>query len=142
MPEACSFYSGHLYIRDCPSYRPHKPTPRRNGPILTTHRTICNVVTSETEAETSGTFNNAKDGVGIQTSLFVLGHKQPPNPCKTENSTTTGFVDSGMKPKRSKIWDMKIHWLHKKYILKQIRLYWCKGDNNNADYFKKNPSEY
>ena len=42
-----------------------------------------------------------------------------------------------MKPKSSKTWDMKIHWLHEKYIPKQIRLYYCKGDNNDAEFFNK-----
>ena len=56
-------------------------------------------------------------------------------PIKTANSTTDGFFNSGMKPKRSKTWDMKWHCIKDKEVLKQLRLYWDKGKNNGADYF-------
>ena len=33
---------------------------------------------------------------------------------------------------------MNMHWLCDKEVLKQIRVYWDKGKNNDADYFTKN----
>ena len=50
----------------------------------------------------------------MRPDLIALDHKQPLAPLKTDNSTTEGFVNSGMKPKRSKIWDMKWHGLRDK----------------------------
>ena len=67
-------------------------------------------MSSAAEAETCGTFNNRKTAIGMRPDLILLDHKQPETPLKTENSTTEGFVDSGMKPKLSKTWDMKWHW--------------------------------
>ena len=32
---------------------------------------------------------------------------------------------------------MKMNWLGEKYILRKIRVYWDKDDNNNAEYFTK-----
>ena len=32
---------------------------------------------------------------------------------------------------------MNMHWLRDKEVLKQIRVYWDKGKNNDADYFTK-----
>ena len=57
---------------------------KRNRPILTTCKTIRNVVSSAAEAETTGTLCNAKEGVAILPSLLGIGHKQPPTPLKTK----------------------------------------------------------
>ena len=54
------------------------------------------------EAETCGTFNNGKTVIYMRQDLITLDHKKPATPLKTDNSTTEGFVNSGMKPKHSK----------------------------------------
>ena len=109
MPKSRSCYAGYFYLSDWPRYKSHKPTPWRNGPILTACKKIRNVLTSAAEAETTGAFNNAKEGVGIRPSLFAPGNEQPATPLKTDNFTTADFFNSGMKPKRSKTWDMRMH---------------------------------
>ena len=53
-------------------------------------------------------------------ALIVLDHKQPAAPLNTDNSTTEGFVNLGMKPKHSKTWDMKLHWLGDKELLDKL----------------------
>ena len=70
-------------------------------------------------------------------ALIVLDHKQPATPLKTDNYTIEGFVKSGMKPKRSKMWDMKWHWLRYTEVLDKIRVYWNRGTNNDTDYLTK-----
>ena len=60
MPEARSVYAGNFYISDWPRDKPNLPSTKRNAPILTTCKTIRNVVSSAAEAETTGTFCNAK----------------------------------------------------------------------------------
>ena len=100
MPESSSVYAGHFYLSDWPRDKPNLLSTKCNGPILTTCKTIRNVVVSAAEAETTGTFCNAKEGVAILSSLIGLGHKKPPTPPKTDNSTTDGFVNSSMKPKK------------------------------------------
>ena len=112
-PESRSVYAGHFYLSDWPRDKPHIPSTKRNGPILTTCKTIHNVVSSASEAETTGTFCNAKDGVNILPSLIGLGHKQPTTSLKTYNSATDGFVNYIMKPKKFKTWDMNMHWLRR-----------------------------
>ena len=91
MPEARSVYAGSFYLSDWPRDKINLPSTKRNGPIITTCKTIRNVVSSAAESETTGTFCNAKEGVHILPSLIGLGHKQPPAPLKTDNSTTYGF---------------------------------------------------
>ena len=111
MTESRSVYAGHFYLSNWPRDKPNLPFTNRNRPILTTCKKIRNVVSSAAGADTTGTFCNAKEGVAILPSLIGIGHKQPPTPLKTDNSTTDGFVNSSMKPKKSKTWDMSMHWL-------------------------------
>ena len=73
----------------------------------------------------------------MRPSLIALDHKQPEAPLKTKSSTTEGFVKLGMKPKRSKIWDIIFHWLRDKELLYHLRVYWYKRVNNDADYYTK-----
>ena len=44
------------------------------------------------------------------------------------------FVNSVMKQKRSKTWDVKWQGLRDKEVLDQLRVYWDRGTKNNADY--------
>ena len=135
--EARSCYEGHFYLIDWPSPSPIKPNPGRNVPIHTECKTICNIVSSAAESETCGTFNNRKTAIGMQPALITLDHEQPATTLKTENFTTEGFINLGMKPERSKTWDMKRHWLIDKEVLEQLRLYWDKETNNDTYYFTK-----
>eukprot|EP00804_Cyclotella_cryptica_P018395 CCRYP_020373-RC/>CCRYP_020373-RC protein AED:0.45 eAED:0.45 QI:0/-1/0/1/-1/0/1/0/42 len=40
-----------------------------------------------------------------------MGHKQPPTPVQTDNSTPDGIINSRVQPKRTKAMDMHFHWL-------------------------------
>ena len=62
----------------------------------------------------------------MRPALITLEHKQPETPLKTDNYTIEGFVNSGMKPKRSKIRDMKWRWLRDKEVLEKLKVYWYK----------------
>ena len=39
--------------------------------------------------------------------------------------------------KRSKYWDMRVHWLRDKEAQQHIDVQWERGDDNNADYNTK-----
>ena len=66
-----------------------------------------------------------------------MGHAQEPTSIKTDNSTAEGFFNKTIKPKRSKAFDMKFHWMKDRIQQNQFHLYWEKGSNNWADYFTK-----
>ena len=109
-----------------------------NGAILIECKTLRNVVTSAAEAETHGVFHNAKQTLPIRHILTELGHPQlKPTPIKTDNSTAQGYVNKNMQMKRSKTWDMHLHWLRDKEKQKYFSVYWDKGSNNYSDYFTK-----
>ena len=49
-----------------------------------------------------------------ETSLDLTGPQETIDTPKKDNSTTEGFIESVMKPKRSKTFDMEWHWLRDK----------------------------
>ena len=66
-----------------------------------------------------GNFNNRKTATGMKPALITLDHEQSTTPLKTDNSMTELFVNSGMKLKHSKTWDMKWRWLRDKGVLEK-----------------------
>ena len=137
MTEARSCYAGNFSLSDWPSPRPKNPNPARNVPINTECKTLRNVVSLSGEDKTCGTFNSIKTAIDMQPFLTVLYHKQPVTLLKINNSTTELFVNLGMKPKHSKIWDMKWHWLIDKYFLEKFIVYCYRGKNNDSYYSTK-----
>ena len=109
-----------FYLVDWTSLDPVKLTPKQNGTIHTDCKTILNVVSLEAEYETCVTFNNVKIAIGMQPALITLDHKKIATPIQTENSTTEGFFNYGMIPKRSKTCDMKTLIISKSIILQLI----------------------
>ena len=66
------------------------------------------------EAETNGVFQNAKTALAIQNLLTGMNHPQPPITIRTDNFTVAGCVHNNIKMKKSKSWDMNLHWLRDK----------------------------
>ena len=134
LPKARSRIAGYYYLSSIP---PAGQAPTLNAPILVLCKTLRHVVASAAESETAGVFTNAQMVLPIRYILDCLGHKQPPTPIKSDNSTTTGFVNNNIHQKRSKSWDMRFHWLRDKDNQQKIKVYWEKGATNLADYFTK-----
>lgn len=134
LPKARSRCAGHYYLTN-----DSLDNPPPNGPIYTLCKTIRNVVSSSAEAETHGAFTNAQEIIPIKRMLEAMGHKQPPNgtPLKTDNKTSHDITTNLIKPRKSKTWDMRYHWLEDQINLKQIFLHWKPGSKNWADYFTK-----
>jgi hypothetical protein len=137
LPNARSRYAGHYILSDTPPPLQTKPDPKPNGAIMTICKTIRGVMASAAETETAGVFGNAQETIPCRISLLALGHPQPATPLKTDNSTSDSFVHANIKQRRSKTWDMRWNWLRDKATHEQLRIYWDKGENNNADYFTK-----
>ena len=109
-----------------------------NGPILIECKTLRSVVTSAAESETYGVFHNAKKTLPIIYMLTQMGHPQKhPVPLRTDNSTSSGFVNKNIQMRQSKTWDMHLHWLRDKELTEYIKVFYDKGKNNGADYHTK-----
>ena len=68
-------------------------------------------MTSIAKAKIAGIFMNAQEIIPIRHALAALAHPQPPTPLKTDNSTSSAFIDNNMKHCRSETWDMQWNWL-------------------------------
>ena len=85
-------------------------SPPINGSILVECKVLKHVASSAAEAETDGLFHNYQTAVMIRNILNALGYKQQPTPGKTDNSTSSSFVNSLLKQKGSKSLDMRFYW--------------------------------
>ena len=76
----------------CPTTTPASP---HNAPVHVVCKTLRIVMASAAGAETGGFFYNGQEAIPIVRALKELGHKHPPTPIQTDNSTAPGIVTSG-----------------------------------------------
>jgi hypothetical protein len=139
LPNARSRASGHFFLTTLPSAVSAPPAPTPNAAVHVLCKTIRSVAASAAEAEASALFLNAQEAVPIVTALTEMGHPQPPSgtPLETDNTTALGILRAQVRMKRSKAFDMRIHWLRDRVATKQFNLHWKPGSTNKADYTSK-----
>jgi hypothetical protein len=82
-----------------------------NGAILIIIKVLKHVMSSAAEAEIGTVCINSKEGAVLRTTLEELGHKQPPTPIETDNTTATGYRNGKIKQKRTKAMDVRFYWI-------------------------------
>ncbi len=112
---------------------------RTNGAVDVLGKTIKNVVSSAAEAETGGIHMGGKHACPMRAALEELGHPQPATgaPFETDNNTAQGILNSKMRQKLSKSFDMRCWWMKDRINQGQFNLIWAPGKFNLADYFTK-----
>jgi hypothetical protein len=111
-----------------------------NGAILIVSKVLEHVMSSAAEAEIGAAFIKAKEGAVLGTTLEELGHKQPPTPMETDNTTATGYSNGKIKRKRTKAMDFRFYWIKDRVKQGQFKIYWGPGFQNLVDYFTKHHS--
>ena len=111
--------------------------PADNGAVLNITQIIKNMMSSAAEAEIGALFLNSRQAVPARTTLEEMGHKQPPTPIQTDNTTALGFVSKNLQPKATKSTDMKYWKMRNRSDQKEFRYYWGKGGGNKANYWTK-----
>ena len=86
-----------------------------NGPIHIPCQIMKEIVSSAAEGELAAVFHNAKEACPIRTCLDELGHKQPPTPIVTDNTTAAGIANDTVKQQRCKAIDMRFYWIRVQY---------------------------
>ena len=104
-PKAWSRAGGHFFLSNGTNEAPN------NGAILNTSQIIKSVMSSATEAKLGVLYINAREAAPCQTLLKELGHKQPPTPIQTNNSTALGVVTHNILHRCLKAMDMCFWWL-------------------------------
>jgi hypothetical protein len=94
-------------------------------------------MSSAAEAELGALYINACKAVPQCQTLAEMGHKQPPTPMQTDNSTALGVVNNNIQPQCTKAMDMRFHWLRCYKAQCQFQFFWRPGPNNRADYSTK-----
>ncbi len=92
---------------------------------------------SAAEADLGTLYITAREAIPLQHLLEEMGHKQPPTPIQTNNSTALGVVNNNIQPRCTKAMDMWYHWLRDRKTQDQFKYYWCPGPTNHADYWMK-----
>jgi hypothetical protein len=78
------------------------------------------------EAKVGALYINCQEAVPAKHVLEFMGHKQPPTPMQTDNTTALGVVNKNFM-KKLKSMDMKHHWLQCQINQMQFRHYWALG---------------
>jgi hypothetical protein len=129
--KARSRAGGHFFMSN------NSADPPNNGAVLTVAQIIKAVMSSAAEAELGALFINCREAIPARHALEEMGHKQPPTPMQTDNTTALGVVTNNIASKRLKSMDMKFHWLRCQATQGQFRHYWRPGPTNLADYVTK-----
>jgi hypothetical protein len=111
--------------------------PPNNGAVLNISKILKAVMSHAAEAKLGAMYINAREAIPMRHLLEKMGHKQPPTPIQTDNSTALSVVTNNIQPRRTKAMDMRFHWLQCRDSQGQFRYYWRPGPNNKADYWTK-----
>jgi hypothetical protein len=95
------------------------------------------IMSSAAKAKLGALYINAREAITMQHLLKEMGHKQPPTPIQTDNSTAHGLITNNIQPCHTKAMDMQFHWLRCCDSQGQFRYYWHPGPNNQANYWTK-----
>ena len=134
LPQACSCFARIFYLSNATCRR-----PPLNGAIQVICKTLQDVVSFATEAETGGIFIGGHHAIPIITELSEINHPQQAkgNRISTNNSTVKGVLTANLRQKLSKTFDMQYWWIKDRIKQRQFDLVWEPGKENRADYFTK-----
>jgi hypothetical protein len=104
-PKARSRAGGHFFMSS------NVDDPINNGTILNFAQLIKAIISSAAEAELGALYINAREAIPQQQTLKEMGHKQPPTPMQTGNTTSLGIVNNNIQPRCTKAMDMQFYWL-------------------------------
>jgi hypothetical protein len=140
--KARSRAAGYHYLSNKPPNpgqppAPTDPSPPMNGAIIVPCKVMREVLSNASEAELAALFYNGKEGAPLRITFEELGHKQPPTPMVTDNSTASGIANESLKQKRSKAMDMRFYWIRDRVRQNQYHVNWRHGSTNHADYFTR-----
>jgi hypothetical protein len=137
--KARSRVGGHHYLSSASADSTKAPVndPPPNGPLHAVCASMKNVMASAAEAEMGGLFTNGQEAVILRTTLEELGHRQPPTPIKTDNSTASGIANKSIRQRRSRSMDMRFYWVRDRVQQGQFIIYWKPGTENKGDFYTK-----
>jgi hypothetical protein len=125
----------HIFLSE------NKPFLRFNGAVLSIAQIIKFVMASAAGSELAALFVTAREMIPHRQSFISMGWPQPKSPIQTDNSTTAGFINKTIVPRRAKMMDMRYCWLPCRTSQDKFCYYWDAGSKNCADYHTKHHSD-
>jgi hypothetical protein len=116
-PKARNRAGGHFFLSS------DVADPIDNRAVLNIAALIKAVMSSAAEAELGALYINACEAVPQLCTLEEMGHKQPPTPMQTNNTTAVEVVNNNIQPKCTKAMDMHFHWLQCPKAQDQFRFF-------------------
>ena len=92
-PKARSRAGGHFFMSE------NNQDLKNNGAVLNIAKIIKGVMSSAAEGEIGALFLNSRQAIPARRLLEEMGHKQPPTPIQTDNTTALGFVTKNLNLK-------------------------------------------
>ena len=120
-PKTRSRAGGHFFLSD------HSENPPNNRAVLNIYQRIKNVMTLAADAEIGALFINSRQAIPARNTVEEMGHKQPPTPMQTDNTTAIRFITKKLQPKATKSKDMQHWFMRDRQDRKQFRYYWGSG---------------
>ena len=94
-------------------------------------------MSSAAKAELGALYINSREAIPIRHLLEEMGHKQPPTPIQTDNTTARGIVTNTIKQRKTRAMDMRFYWLRDREFQQKYHFYWGSGKYNLGDYYTK-----
>jgi hypothetical protein len=85
--------------------------PPNNGAILNISKILTTIMSRAAKAKLGALYINARKAIPMRQLLEEMGHKQPPTPIQTDNSTAHGVVTNNIQACQTKAIDMRFHLL-------------------------------
>jgi hypothetical protein len=109
--------------------------PHNNGAILNISNTLKAIMSSTAKAKLGALYVNTHEAIPMQQVFKETGHKQPPTPIQTNNSTAHGMVTNNIQPGCTKAMNMRFLWLNCRDSQGQFRYYRRPGPDNQGNFW-------
>ncbi len=114
----------------------HPSPTTHNAPLHAFCQRIPVVVASVAEAEYAAAFGGGQVLPELSLTLANLGHpQQSPPPLFVDNECAIGLATSSVRPKKSKLIDMRLDWVKERVSQHFLRLVFLPGLINPSDFF-------
>ena len=130
-PKARSVAGGICYLGN------KDPPNHINGAINAVNSVVPSVVASAAEAEYAALFILGQEGEYLRQVIANMGYQQAPTLILCDNQCAVGMATDTVKAKRTKLIDMRYHWIRDRVHQGHFRVQWRRGENNLADFFTK-----
>ena len=110
----------------CGNNTPMQKEEPYQGDVCKKCSIIKSIAASVVEFETLTLFLNCQNTIIVRKMAKELGHSQPATPTRVDNATTNNCARNNLQQKKSKSFDMRLHWLRDQMNNIQFETHWMR----------------